>query len=155
MPESLDQPSDLEIEKTEPDLTAEPTLAAEPNRTMIGSWTVDRYVQFTRWTVVLTALVGGVFLYIGLSQTAVIGIELAAAIWLGWRVGGRNGQTAEALTTGVIAGFGFGGLLAAVRLLLERSTPAAVNLLVEPVVTAVSAALVCLIVLLIRKLTKT
>jgi len=128
-----------------------PSMAI-PSRAMIGRWTVDQYLRFSRWWIV-----GGVAVVVLTTIVHIIPgnpLPWNAAVFflLGVMVNRQRGSKTESLTAGALAGLAIGFVSAVVALVLDFSFVAVVNIVAETLLTGLIAALVATVGLLLSQI---
>ncbi|MFA6511662.1 MAG: hypothetical protein WCV86_00850 [Patescibacteria group bacterium] len=114
--------------------------AQEQNEAVISGWTLSRYFQLVRIPV-LAAVIAEMVLYILIGLNAVVWLfHIALFLYLVGTVKDLTAQRAVAL--GAVAGFLAGLGMAIFRLVYERAAYFILNLIAEPVITALLGALI-------------
>lgn len=116
----------------EPD--AGEVLAAHPVRSMVGRWSVDRYISLIRPWVIISGIIAVLLVLFRLNQIIVTVLQAVTCAWVGILVSRRHGQRIEAITAGAMAGLCLGLMTGLSRFILDPTGLWFINILFETII---------------------
>jgi len=129
-----------------------PQIAAQPSHAMIGRWTVDQYVRFSRWWIVEGAVIVVATTAVHVLPGTSLPWNLAVFFVAGAVVARQRGEKTESLAAGAMVGLAVGFVSAGMSLALDPSVIGVVNIVAETLMTGFIAALVATVGLLLSQL---
>lgn len=121
-------------------------------RVMIGRWTVDQYLHFSRWWVAAGVAVVVLTTVVHVLPGTALPWNAAVFFLLGVLVTQQHGSKTESLAAGAIVGVAVGFVSAVIGLFLEPSVVAGVNIIAETLLSGLIASLIATVGMLLSQL---
>lgn len=113
-----------------------------PSRSVVGGWSVDRYVRLLRPWVMVAGLGAIALVLFRVQQGVITGLQVATCVVVGLLVARRGGRRVEAVAAGAMTGAALGMMTSVSRFVLAPSLYWLVNILFETLLFGLIGAMI-------------